>query len=129
MESSRLKVRSATTSDLSSIMNIIDGSMLQFDLKIVQSRISSEEVLVAESPTSILGILVSTGNIIETIAVRSKRRNQGIGSILVKTAAKKSDEPLVAEFDQMSLQFYQKLGFSITPTIEGRYTGSYQLPD
>ena len=103
--------------------------MLQLDLKIVQSRISSEEVLVAESPTSILGILVSTGNIIETIAVRSKRRNQGIGSILVKTAAKKSDGPLVAEFDQMSLQFYQKLGFSITPTIEGRYTGSYQLSD
>jgi hypothetical protein len=54
-------------------MNIIDGSMLQLDLKIVQSRISSEEVLVAESPTSILGILVSTGNTIETIAVRSKR--------------------------------------------------------
>jgi len=47
----------------------------------------------------------------------------------VKTAAKKSDEPLVAEFDQISLQFYQKLGFSITPTIEGRYTGSYQLLD
>ena len=107
MESSRFKVRSATTSDLSSIMNIIDGSMLQLDLKIVQSRISSEEVLVAESPTSILGILVSTGNTIETIAVRSKRRHQGIGSILVKTAAKKSNKPLVAEFDQTSLQFYQ----------------------
>lgn len=103
--------------------------MLQLDLKIVQSRISSKEVLVAESQTSILGILVSTGTTIETIAVRSQRRHQGIGSLLVKTAAKKSDEPLVAEFDQTSLQFYQKLGFSITSTIEGRYAGSYQLSD
>ena len=49
--------------------------MLQLDLEIVQSRISSEEILVAESPETILGILVSTENTIEAIAVRSKRRH------------------------------------------------------
>lgn len=125
MESSRFKIRSATTSDLPSIMNIIDGSMLQLDLEIVQSRISSEEVLVAESPETILGTLVSTGHTIEVIAVRSKRRDQGIGSALVKTAANKSNKPLIAEFDKESLQFYQKLGFSISSKTDGRYMGSY----
>ncbi|MFL2521038.1 MAG: GNAT family N-acetyltransferase [Halobacteriales archaeon] len=125
MEYSRFTIRSATISDLPSVMNIIDGSMLQLDLEIVQSRISSEEILVAESPETILGILVSTENTIEAIAVRSKRRHQGIGSALVKTAAKNSNEPLIAEFDKESLQFYQKLGFSISSNTDGRYLGSY----
>ncbi|HIJ12550.1 MAG TPA: GNAT family N-acetyltransferase [Halobacteriales archaeon] len=125
MEYSRFNIRSATIPDLPSVMNIIDGSMLQLDLKIVQSRISSKEVLVAESSETILGILVSTGNTIEVIAVRSKRRDQGIGSALVKTAAKNSNKPLIAEFDKESLQFYQKLGFSISSKTDGRYLGSY----
>ena len=125
MEYSRFNIRSATIPDLPSIMNIIDGSMLQLDLNIVQSRISSKEVLVADSSETILGILVSTGNTIEVIAVRSKRRDQGIGSALVKTAAKNSNKPLIAEFDKESLQFYQKLGFSISPKTDGRYLGSY----
>ena len=99
--------------------------MLQLDLEIVQSRISSEEVIVAESPETILGTLVSTGYTIEVIAVRSKRRDQGIGSALVKTAANKSNKPLIAEFDKGSLQFYQKLGFSISSKTDGRYMGSY----
>ena len=106
-------------------MNIIDGSMLQLDLKIVQSRISSKEVLVAESSETILGILVSTGNTIEVIAVSSTRRAQGIGSALVKTAAKTSNKPLIAEFDKEALQFFQKLFLSISSISDGRYLGSY----
>jgi len=124
-----ITIREATISDLPSLMNVIDASLLYVDIESVKSSISSNDVLVATSPTTILGVLISKQNNIEAIAVRSRRRHQGIGSALVRSLAKKLDGPLIAEFDGPSLQFYQKLGFSLLSEHQGRFTASYQIID
>ncbi len=129
MGPNNFKTRPAIPSDIPSIMNIIDGALLQIDLKILNKRISHRDVIVAESHTTIIGVVILTENVIDTIAVRSKRRNQGIGSALVFAAAEQVESPLTAEFDSTSLSFYQHLGFLISPLGENKYIGLYTISD
>ena len=129
MGSNNFKTRSAIPSDIPYIMNIIDGALLQTDLKMLKTRISRRDVIVAESHTAIIGVIILAENVIDAIAVRSKRRNQGIGSALVFAAAEQIGSPLTAEFDLTSLSFYQHLGFLISPLGENKYIGLYTIPD
>ncbi|MBX0287020.1 GNAT family N-acetyltransferase [Haloarcula salinisoli] len=118
-------VRDATVSDLPDVMNILDGAVLRADAAAVQDHIGDDEVLVAVSTDGerVLGALVLSGHHIDAVAVRRRRRGQGIGSALVEAAADRR-ERLTAEFDADLRSFYEGLGFTIEQTDEsGRLWG------
>jgi GNAT superfamily N-acetyltransferase len=109
-----MQVRDATVGDLPDVMNVLDGAVLDADAKTVRERIAEDSVLVAVSGDGerVLGALVLDGIHIDAVAVRRRRRGQGIGTALVETAADRR-ERLTAEFDADLRPFYEKLGFDI----------------
>ena len=118
-------VRDATVGDLPDVMNVLDGAVLDADATTVRERIGEESVLVAVSDDGerVLGALVLDGDHIDAVAVRRRRRGQGIGTALVEAAADRR-ERLTAEFDADLRPFYEQLGFDIEPAEEaGRLWG------
>jgi GNAT superfamily N-acetyltransferase len=119
-------VREATREERPAVLNVLDGAMLATDG--VGERIAAGAVLVAvaENGERVLGALVLDGTHIEAVAVRRRRRGQGIGTALVEAAADRR-ERLTAEFDADVRPFYEHLGFSIEPTeTDGRFRGEYR---
>jgi GNAT superfamily N-acetyltransferase len=118
-------VREAAVTDLPDVMNVLDGAVLEADAAAVRDRIAAEGVLVAVSADGerVLGALVLDGDHIDTVAVRRRRRGQGIGSELVEAASERRDR-LTAAFDADLRPFYEGLGFEIESTDEpGRWWG------
>jgi len=118
-------VREATVTDLPDVMNILDGAVLAADAVTVRDHIADDEVLVAvsEDRERVLGALVLDGERIDAVAVRRRRRGQGIGTALVETAADRRGR-LTATFDADVRPFYEKLGFDVVETDEaGRWRG------
>ncbi len=66
----------------------------------------------------LLGALVLDGERIAAIAVRPRRRGQGVGTALVAAAARRRDR-LTARFDPSVRPFWASLGFAIEP-VDGR---------
>jgi GNAT superfamily N-acetyltransferase len=116
-------VREATPEELSDVLGICNGSALDVDRDSVTSRIERGDTLVAVSDDGnrVLGTLILDGDYIEAIAVRRRRRGQGIGTALIETATQPS---LTAEFDHGVKPFYEHLGFRIESTESGRYRGT-----
>jgi GNAT superfamily N-acetyltransferase len=107
------RARLATVEDLPDVMNVLDGAVLSVDASDVRERIDDDSVLVAVSTDgTVLGALVLASDHITAVAVRRRRRGQGIGTALVETAADRR-ERLTAEFDADLRPFYEKLGFDI----------------
>lgn len=71
----------------------------------------------------VLGALVLDGRTIEALAVRPRRRGQGIGSALIRAARDRADGSVNAAFDACLREFYERLGFTIEPAGEARYRG------
>lgn len=106
-------------------MAVLEAAMLEVDAKRVRALadgVADGAVLVAtpedrEAPTPaddpILGALVLDGRTIEALAVRPRRRGQGIGSALVRAARDRASDPLIATFDAHLQEFYERLGFSV----------------
>jgi GNAT superfamily N-acetyltransferase len=120
-----MSVRAATVEDRPDVMNVLDGAVLAADAATVRERIRENEVFVAVSADGerVLGALVLAGTHIDAVAVRRRRRGQGIGTALVEAAADRR-ERLTAAFDADLRPFYEKLGFDIEPTEEaGRLCG------
>lgn len=120
-----MSVRAATVEDRPDVMNVLDGAVLAADAATVRERIRENEVFVAASADGerVLGALVLAGTHIDAVAVRRRRRGQGIGTALVEAAADRR-ERLTAAFDADLRPFYEKLGFDIEPTEEaGRLWG------
>jgi GNAT superfamily N-acetyltransferase len=118
-------VREATPEELSAVLGICNGAALEVDRERVTSRIERGDTLVAVSDDGdrILGTLVLDGGHIEAIAVRRRRRGQGIGTALV-TAASDRYITLTATFDQKVRPFYERLGFAIEPAEQSdRFRG------
>ncbi|WP_262179817.1 GNAT family N-acetyltransferase [Haloarcula laminariae] len=118
-------VREATGRDLPDVMNVLDGAALAVDAGAVGDAIDGGDVLVAVSADRerVLGALVLSGDHVEAVAVRRRRRGQGIGSALVEAAGERRDR-LTAEFDADLRPFYEGLGFDIEPAAEsGRLWG------
>ncbi len=118
-------VREATVRDLPDVMNVLDGAVLDVDAGAVRERIADDAVLVAVAGDGerVLGALVLSGHRIDAVAVRRRRRGQGIGSALVEAAGERRDR-LTAEFDADLRPFYEGLGFTVEPTDEpGRLWG------
>ena len=132
-------VRVATVTELPDVMNVLDGAVLEADAARVRDRIAEAAVLVAvagddsqRAPSAsqtggerVLGALVLDGDHIDAVAVRRRRRGQGIGTALVAAAADRR-ERLTATFDADLRPFYAGLGFGIEPAEEaGRLWGRW----
>ncbi len=112
-----VQVREATTEELPDVLNVLDGAALETDTGRLRGAIDSGDVLVAvtgEDSERILGALVLDQAVITAVAVRRRRRGQGIGTALVEAAARRRDR-LVAEFDARVRPFWASLDFEITP--------------
>ena len=129
-----MRVREATEADLPAVMNVLDGAALEIDVATVRAGIADNGTLVSVSGGSgadttaesdrILGALVLDGTHIDAVAVRRRRRGQGIGTALVETALHRRDR-LTAEFDADVRPFYEQLGFDMEPLNDegGRFRG------
>lgn len=116
-----MTVREATTGDLPAVMNVLDGADLAMTADTVSRRIEANMVLVAGDRRTPLGALVAIprreGVHIEAIAVRRRRRDQGIGTSLVEAAADRWGR-LTARFDPPVSDFYDSLSFDLEPRGE-----------
>jgi len=122
-----VEIRPATPEQLPAVSNVLDGGLLEVDGDALSEAIETEDVLVALSnrgdEETVLGVIVLDGDEILAIAVRRRRRSQGIGTTLVGAASERR-ERLVAEFDERVRPFWESLGFAIEVTDEtGRYRG------
>lgn len=126
-----ITVRAATPADLSSVLGVLDAAALETDAGRVRTAVDRGDVLVAvpsvsETP---VGALVLDGDEITAVAVRRRRRGQGIGTALVETAADRvradpdRGDRLVAAFDERVRPFYDALGFRVQQVGDGRYRG------
>jgi GNAT superfamily N-acetyltransferase len=111
-------VREATVEELPDVLNVIDGAALRADAGRLRTGIDNGEVLVAVAGGErVLGVLVLDGEEILTVAVRRRRRDQGIGTALVEAAAERRGR-LVAAFDPRVRRFWAGLGFAIAPAVD-----------
>ncbi|MFU1781012.1 GNAT family N-acetyltransferase [Haloarcula japonica] len=121
-------VRTATPGEVPAVMNVLDGAVLSIAVETVRAGIENGDTLVAVSDGDaaterVLGALVLDGAHIEAVAVRRRRRGQGIGTALVEAALDRRDR-VTAEFDADVRPFYEALGFDIEPLDDpDRYRG------
>lgn len=128
-----MAIRRARADDLVDVLNVLDGADLATDHDRVQAAIERGDAFVAvpdedreESP--VVGTLVLDGDEIVNVAVRRRRRDQGVGSALVERAMRECDR-LVVEFDAGMEPFYESLDFYVTGEDDGRYRGVWQSGD
>ena len=117
-------IRPADPSDRAAVANVIDGAALEIDDDLLRTALETDDVLVAEPDegSQILGAIVLDGEEVAAIAVRQRRRDQGIGRALVDAAATHRTR-LVAECDREVRPFWSSLGFEIVVTEDGRFLG------
>lgn len=133
-----IRVREATATERTDVLNVLDGSALATDIEVVTVGIESGDVLVAVTSDGdhgretasastdgerVLGALVLDGGEITAVAVRRRRRDQGIGTALVTAASQRRDR-LVARFETGVRPFWESLGFDISGVGESdQYRG------
>ncbi|MBO4247951.1 GNAT family N-acetyltransferase [Halomicrobium sp. IBSBa] len=121
-----MRVREATPADRAAVANVLDGAALETEPARLKASLQRGETLlaVADDGERVLGALVLDGDRIVSVAVRRRRRGQGIGSALVERALAERGR-LVAAFDERVRPFYETLGFAIEPVDgdESRYRG------
>lgn len=128
-----MQVRTATIEDLPAVLNVLDGGLLVTDVSRLQQATAEGSVLVAVPASteegadrSVVGTVVVVDGEIEAIAVRRRRRDQGIGTRLVEAACERYGD-LSAEFDERVRPFWESLGFSIRPIGDGdRLRGQFE---
>lgn len=124
-----VRVRAATVADLPDVSNVIDGAALELGHARLRSAIDRGDVLVATAARDddrserVLGTLVLDGTRVAAIAVRRRRRDQGIGTTLVAAARERQDR-LVVEFRPSVRPFWDALGVDVVANAEdGRLRG------
>jgi sulfur carrier protein ThiS/predicted N-acetyltransferase YhbS len=122
-----IAVRVATPEDHLDAMRVLDGAALATDAGAVRARLDDGGVLVAVADGSVVGALVLDGDRVTAVAVRRRRRGQGVGTALVE-AARRRRGCLVAAFDADVSPFYSSLGFDIERVDDGRFEGTLQPP-
>lgn len=128
-----MEVRAADASELPSVATVLDAAMLETgDLR---ARVVEDDVLVATEDGRVLGAAVllppergpswarerETDAHLGAVAVRSRRRGQGVGTALVAAAGDRGR--LTATFDADLRPFYEHLGFDVEPGGDGRLRG------
>jgi len=127
----RIEICEAAGDRVTEAVGVFEAAMLDVDVTRARAVAGDADgtVLVAvdaDAPPSggvVLGALLLDGREITAIAVRPRRRGQGIGSALVRAASARADGPLVAFFEAGLRPFYDRLGFAIERAAEGRYRG------
>ena len=121
-----MRIRTATGAELTAVLTVLDGALLAVEFESLRRAAETGNVLVAVSTAgTVLGVLVLDGEEITAIAVRRRRRDQGIGTALVEAAAGRR-ERLCAEFDGRVAAFWQSLGFDTEPLdAPDRFRGRY----
>jgi len=130
-----VRIREATAGELPALLNVLDGALLDVAVPGVERAIHGGDVLVAVAgggpaeSERILGVLLLDGREIIAVAVRRRRRDQGIGTRLVETASRRRDG-LRAAFDERVRPFWESLGFDVQ-RVEGsdRLQGRRPSPD
>lgn len=135
-----LTVRPAREGDLAAVMNVLDGALLAVGGETVADRIAAgDAVLVADVDGRIVGALVldrpERGGLaprpeeirpetrhVEAVAVRRRRRDQGIGRRLIEAAAERCDY-LTADYRPEVREFYEAVGFTVTDEGTGEGDG------
>jgi GNAT superfamily N-acetyltransferase len=118
-----VRIREATAGELPAVLNVLDGALLDVAVPGVERAIDGGDALVAVAgggpaeSERILGVLVLDGREIVAVAVRRRRRGQGIGTRLVEAASQRRDG-LSAEFDERVRPFWEALGFEVQ-RVEG----------
>ncbi|MFC7073898.1 GNAT family N-acetyltransferase [Halovenus rubra] len=127
-----MHVRTATTDDVPALRNVLDGGLLALNSIPLTAAVKTDSVLVAVRDgdmSPVLGVVVLDGSEIAAIAVRQRRRGQGIGTALIEAASQRHDT-LQADFHRRVRPFWESLGFSITPTDEeDRFYGHVETTD
>lgn len=128
-----MEVRAATTGELPAVATVLDAAMLSTgDLR---ERVGAGDALVATEEGRVVGALVvassaatpawararETDAHVLAVAVRRRRRDQGLGSALVEAAADRGR--LTATFDPDVRPFYEALGFAVQEGPDGRLRG------
>ncbi len=125
-----LEIREATGGEIADAVAVLEAAMLEVDVERVRAS-GDGAVLVAipdgggrDAPERVVvGALVLDGREIAALAVRPRRRGQGIGSALVGAADERVDGTLVAGFDADLRPFYERLGFAVERIGGGRCRG------
>lgn len=116
-----VEVRVATDDDEIGVRNVIDGAALQRGVPDLATALAGGEVLVAVEDSRVLGALVLDGDEIVAVAVRRRRRDQGIGRALVEATLQR-EGALWATFDPDVRPFWVAVGFEVAGrTEEGRF--------
>ncbi|MFB6228342.1 MAG: GNAT family N-acetyltransferase [Halobacteriales archaeon] len=128
-------ISEATGGRVTDAMAVLEAAMLEVDagrVRTLAGGAADGAVLIATTGDHesrslaggvVLGALVLDGRRIEALAVRPRRRGQGIGSALVRAARDRADGHLIAAFDAHLREFYERLGFAVDPIGEARYRG------
>jgi GNAT superfamily N-acetyltransferase len=128
-----MEIRTAEPGDRSGVATVLDAAMLATPE--LGDRIPAGDVLVAEDGGPILGAVVvvppgrapewarerGTDAHVAAVAVRRRRRGQGIGSALVDAVAESGR--VTAAFDPDHRPFYEGLGFAVERGPDGRLRG------
>jgi GNAT superfamily N-acetyltransferase len=147
-----MEIRKATVEELPDVLNVLDGALLDIAVTELKEHLDDGNVLVAIAPDTresetqfghrqhsghgnardrddrILGVLVLDGKEVIALAVRRRRRGQGIGAKLVATTREQRGE-LVAEFDERVRPFWESVGCTVDDIDEsGRYRGRFEQP-
>lgn len=123
-----MHVRTATPAESAAVRNLLDGALLELDSRTVEEATRSDDVFVAvrqsdDGGAVVLGAAVLDESEILAIAVRRRRRGQGIGTALVEEVARRHDV-IHAEFHERVRPFWESLGVDIEPVeAEDRYRG------
>lgn len=129
-----MPVRTAGREDLPAVATVLDAALLATDD--LRERVAAGDVLVATEEGRVLGGLVveppaaapawvrerGADAHVAAVAVRRRRRGQGLGSALIEAAADRGR--LAAAFDPELRAFYEGRGFRVVATGEdGRLRG------
>lgn len=129
-----MQIRPACPAERPAVANVVDGAALAVADDRLEAALATDAVLVAiengsggsEDPR-LLGALVLDGEEIVAVAVRRRRRGQGIGTALVEAAADRRPR-LVAAFDPGIRPFWASLDFEIERAGDGRLRGVRSSP-
>jgi GNAT superfamily N-acetyltransferase len=105
--------------------SVLDAAMLE--LPAFDERAAEGDVFVALVDDRIVGAALlrphhcRPGVHVEAVAVRPRRRGQGIGTALLDAAAERG--PVTVEFDAELRPFYERVGFEVRRLDDDRYRG------
>jgi len=128
-----VKVREATPGDELAVRRVLDAAMLASDA--VDDAVARGDALVAVDDDRVVGALVLTPSVsveypdavapesdgmhVDAVAVRRRRRGQGIGRALVEAALMRARWLTVA-YDVRVAEFYDALGFDVVAERDDR---------